>query len=77
MIKWSKRAAKSLKSLPRDQQLRTIRAVENLPAGDVKPLHGKLKGLYRLRVGELRVIFEKVNDGYLIHDIRSRGDAYK
>ena len=77
MIKWSKRAVKSLKNLARNQQVRVIHAVENLPADDVKPLHGKLKGLYRLRVGELRVIFEKIDDGYLIHDIRFRGNAYK
>ncbi len=77
MIRWSKRAVKYLKSLSKDQQLRVVRAVENLPAGDVKPLHGKLKGLYRLRVGELRVIFERINNDYLIHDIRPRGNAYR
>ena len=77
MIRWSKRAVKSLKNLPRDQQLRVIRAVENLPNGDVKPLRGKLEGLYRLRVGELRIIFERIAEGYLIHDVRFRGNAYK
>ena len=77
MIRWSKRAVKSLKSLPKGQQLRVIRAVENLPGGDVKPLRGKLKGLYRIRVGELRIIFGKISEDYLIHDVRFHGSAYK
>ena len=76
MIRWSKRSVKALKTFPRDQQLRVIRAVENLPNGD-EPLHGKLKWLYRLREGKLSIIFEKIDDNYLIHDVRSRGNAYK
>ncbi len=51
--------------------------VESLPAGDVKPLARKLKGLYRLRIGNLRIIFEKIGDNYLIHDVRFCGDTYR
>ena len=36
-------------------------AIEKLPAGDVKKLQG-IKDDYRLRVGDLRVIFSVIND---------------
>ncbi len=77
MIKWSKRAVKSLKSLPHNLQKRVIDAVEKLPEGDVKPLHGKLKGLYRLRIGNWRVIFEFTDNGFLVHDVLHRQNVYK
>jgi len=77
MIKWSRRAFKALKSLSKSDQVRIVQAVEKLPNGDVKALKGGLKGLYRLRVGDWRVIFEKTEYGFLIHDVLHRRDAYR
>lgn len=48
------------------------------PIGDIKPMKG-YEGLYRLRVGSNRILFE-VNDQEKIIYIRaigSRGDIYK
>lgn len=42
-----------------------------------EPLGGEFKGLYRLRIGEYRVIYAKVNDTFLILLIRHRGKAYE
>ena len=47
-----------------------------LPAGDVKKLQG-VKEEYRLRVGDLRVIFSVRNDTLIIKDVLPRGEAYK
>ena len=47
-IIWHKNARKTLRSLPQDVQRRIAIAVERLPHGDVKPLHGKYKGFYPL-----------------------------
>ncbi|MFH0797531.1 MAG: type II toxin-antitoxin system RelE/ParE family toxin [Candidatus Omnitrophota bacterium] len=46
---------------------------------DVKPLIGKLKGFYRLRVGKYRVIFGLLkNEGIIaVVNIHPRGDVYK
>ena len=48
----------------------------NLPAGDVKKLQG-IKDDYRLRVGDLRVIFSVINDTIIIKDVLPRGQVYK
>ena len=46
---------------------------------DVKSLHGKYRGFFRLRVGSYRVIFrvEKEQLIILIVDVVPRGNAYK
>ena len=49
-----------------------LKAIEKLPIGDVKKLHG-LNG-YRLRVGNFRILFDR--DGNII-DIDNRGQIYK
>ncbi len=39
-------------------------------------LKGQLKGLYKLRVGEYRVIYAKTKKGVLVVRIAPRGKAY-
>lgn len=51
-------------------------AIEKLPIGDVKKLNG-LETDYRLRVGDLRVLFSIEDDTITIKDILPRGQAYK
>ena len=45
---------------------------------DAKRLRGELEGLWRLRVGGLRVIYEPPNEAGEIHVVKiaTRGDAY-
>lgn len=77
-INLTKKAEKFIKRQDKDTQKRIIRAIIELPEGDVKKLKG-MNDIYRLRVGDFRVIFEK-NDNELIIvviDIGNRGQVYK
>ncbi len=74
-----KKAKKFIDSLPLPEKKRLVRAIERLPGGeDVKKMKG-YTDLYRLRVGDYRVIYT-VNNGELVVyviDVGSRGDIYK
>ena len=45
---------------------------------DIKKLKGELKGFSRIRVGDIRVIFQlrKETDAIFIYDINFRGSVY-
>ena len=51
-------------------------AIEKIPFGDIKKLIG-FDNEYRLRVGDLRVLFTIENDIVTINDIKPRGQVYK
>jgi mRNA interferase RelE/StbE len=40
-------------------------------------LTGEFAGLFKLRVGDYRVIYAKTNDGYLVLRIAHRREAYR
>jgi len=40
-------------------------------------LHGEFEGLYKLRVGDYRVIYALIEEGVLILRIRHRSKAYR
>jgi mRNA interferase RelE/StbE len=46
------------------------------PTGDIKPLSGS-DTLYRLRVGDFRIIYEIDGNNVIIEKIAPRGQAYK
>lgn len=76
-----KPAEKFIMKLPRPEKERVLRAINELPNGaDIKRLQGKKsKGLYRLRVGDYRIIYT-VDHGQLIVfviDADNRGQVYK
>ena len=56
--------------------MRVKNAIEKLPSGDVKKLQGYTID-YRLRVGDLRILFAMYDDTIIIKDILPRGQAYK
>ncbi len=58
-IRWERRAVKELSRLPRETQLQVFDAVEALRLTPLqgRPLSGQWKGLRRLRVGSVRVIY--------------------
>lgn len=72
-----KKPQKFIKAQPRNQQERLLKAIYQLPDGDVKPLAG-YSNAYRLRVGSYRVIYELKNDILLITvvNIGNRGQVY-
>ncbi len=77
-ILYDKTAAKFIRKQPPEQQRRILEAVHALPdEGDRKQLKGH-KGLYRLRVGNYRIIYT-VDNGRLIVcivDAGNRGQIY-
>ena len=78
MIKFHKQAEKFILSQGKSVALRIYNAIEQLPMGDVKPLRGKDKPqLYRLRVGDYRIVFCPNKNGFTILRVDNRGDVYK
>ena len=58
-IRWERRAVKELRRLPRDLQSLVLDAVAHLRLDPLRgqQLSGQWKGLRRLRVGNVRVIY--------------------
>ena len=73
---YSKQAEAYLDKQTEKQALRIRNAVDALPAGDVKKLKGIENG-YRLRIGSVRVLFEKIGNKITVIKIDNRGDVYK
>jgi len=79
-----KRAARYLKSLPEFQKQHIKQSLRELEHGitdkmDVKLMAGEWRGYYRMRIGDIRVIFwidHKLKTIYVDH-IGSRGEVYK
>lgn len=77
------RAKKSLFKLPKGQQKGIISLLESLaenprPEGCTR-LSGKLDGLYRLRSGNYRVVYQVKDKEFIVFILRigKRGDIYK
>lgn len=76
MIEYSKKAVKYINSTDKATKKRLKEAIEKIPLGDIKKLQGVKDG-YRLRVGDLRVLFTIEEDLIYIDNIIPRGQAYK
>lgn len=78
-IEFSKKAAKFFNTQPPQQQKRLAKAISKLPEGDVKLLKGYSSNIYRLKVGDYRIIFTINHEKSLIQIliIGNRGDIYK
>lgn len=70
-----------LDAMPDASRKQVLRAIyERLtvdPIGLGKPLTGDFKGLYRLRVGDWRVVYGVETDTVAIRAIKLRRDVYK
>ena len=75
-IRYVREAAKHIQSQDKPTRQRLRKAIEKLPDGDVKKLQG-YKNDYRLRVGDLRVLYSIDDDIITIKDVLPRGQAYK
>lgn len=75
-IEYSKSAVKYINISDKPTKKRLKEAIEKIPLGDIKKLKGVEDG-YRLRVGDLRVLFTITNDTIYIENILPRGQAYK
>jgi mRNA interferase RelE/StbE len=69
-----------LRKIERDTAMRILVALTRYARtgeGDVKALEGKLTGSYRLRVGDWRVRFRRLQGGAIyVIAVRNRSDAY-
>lgn len=74
-INYSKQAIKFLNKQDKPTKLRIVNSINKLPIGDVKKLQGK--DGYRLRVGDYRILFDKVGNVLFIEKIDNRGQVYK
>lgn len=77
-ILFKKSAEKYLDSIQPNVRKRILFAISKLPEGDVAKLQGYSQR-FRLRVGGIRIIFDKFEDKLiiLVLEIGSRGDIYK
>ncbi len=75
-IEYSKKTEKYIDSVDKPTKKRLREAIEKIPFGDIKKLQGIEYG-YRLRVGDLRVLFSIEDDTIYIDNIIPRGQAYK
>lgn len=76
VIEYKKKAVKYINSCDKITKVRLRENIEKLPFGDVVKIQG-YECEYRLRVGDLRVLFTIENDTITINDIKPRGQVYK
>ena len=77
-IEFQKAAQKFIEKQDKRQRLRLYKAIYKLPQGtDIKQLSGS--DMYRLRVGDYRVLYEIDNGVYRISviNVDNRGQVYK
>ena len=77
---YSKQAKAFLDKQAAKQVTRIKKAINALPAGDIKKLTG-YTNMYRLRVGDFRILFEKddekFDEKFHVIKIDKRGSVYK
>jgi mRNA interferase RelE/StbE len=83
-VRWTKKARKCYERLDPDSQDRFEKLLDILEVSPfyygkcIKRLTGELEGLYRFRIGKLRIfyIIDVENKTVIITNVDSRGDAY-
>jgi mRNA interferase RelE/StbE len=75
-IVFTKQAIKQIEKLDKPTKERIRNAIIKIPLGDIKQLKGTQSTLFRLRVGDFRIIFEMTVENIKIRYILPRGDAY-
>lgn len=79
-IDYKASVSKDLKNLDRNLALRLLTRIERALLSEGrkgKALSGKFAGLYSLRVGDYRIIYVPIRDGFLVLRIPHRRDVYK
>jgi len=68
-VRFTPRFLKGIKALDREVQVRLLREVNILKTNPYagKPLHGELRGVYSLRMGDYRILYQiKRNEIFLL-----------
>lgn len=79
-INYKKSVIKDLKRIERAQRKKIILSLEKKLRTNPyveKPLRGQFEGLYRLRVGDYRIIYTILGEDVLVLRIGDRKDVYK
>ena len=79
-IRFSPNAPAEVRSIDKESALRILKALHRYAEtgqGDVKALTGEFSGLFRLRAGHYRVIFEESVEVITVHRVAHRGDVYR
>ena len=81
-IKWKSSAKKELKKIDRTEILKILSEIEKLKKEPYPTNHKKLLGtehIYRIRIGNYRIIYSVINDELIIEVIRvrHRKEVYK
>jgi mRNA-degrading endonuclease RelE of RelBE toxin-antitoxin system len=80
-VVFGREAARTLERLTPAMRARIIKALERARVDPLrgKRLRGELEGLFSVRVGEMRVVYEVDPDemAMVVHAIGPRGDVYK
>ncbi|MCL2633576.1 MAG: type II toxin-antitoxin system RelE/ParE family toxin [Oscillospiraceae bacterium] len=76
-IIFTKQAVKQIEKLDKPTKQRIKNAISKIPLGDIKQLQGTNITLFRLRVGDFRIIFEMTIENIIIRCVLPRGEAYK
>jgi mRNA interferase RelE/StbE len=79
-VEWTTPAKRDAKGLEHVIVRRVIQKLiwveENFSSFVPEPLHLPFKGLYKLRVGDYRVVYSLENDVITIQAVRHRSEAY-
>ena len=79
-VEYKASVARDLRRIGKKEAARILHTLETeLQAGGKKggPLLGDFQGLWRLRIGEYRVIYVRTDEGFLVLRIAHRREAYR
>ena len=79
-IDYKASVAKDLRKLDRAEAIRAVNRLERVLAAEGlrgEALSGKFAGLFKLRIGDLRVIYARTDEGHLVLRIGHRRDVYR
>ncbi len=79
-IEYKASVERDLRKLGQATALRVLRKIEKTLVEEGRQgnaLSGEFTGLYRLRVGDSRVIYARTDEGYLVLRIGHRRDVYR
>jgi mRNA interferase RelE/StbE len=79
-IEYKSSVAHDLKNLDKEVAKRVIKELEEALSSNPdcgEALTGQFKGLFKLRIGDYRVVYSKKQDGVLVLRIRNRSKVYR
>jgi len=80
-IEWTEGAVRDLQELDTQVARRILKKLDwissNFARVIPKPLSGEFKGIYKLRMGDWRVIYTIEGDGMIMQSIGHRSEIYK